>query len=170
MPSRRRKNCNTRTMESHRGSRRSKWLPYSAFNPFSVVLRGPGSSSVYGIEFFFRSSDRPDGHPIALLPDCYGDAGTLRFQSEPLDLSGLGLRQCIQELHRAWIFVRCDRCLDVVLQTLPASRRRTIPRSFLCLRFRGNGNFPRAPGISSSRMFMILPPARASSCCCRARL
>ena len=112
-------------MESHRGPRRSKWLPYCAFNPFSVVPRGPGSSSVLELEFFFRSCDRPDGHPIALLPEGYGDAGTLRFQPEALDLSGLGLRQSVHELHRAGIFVRCDRRLNVVLQSRVASSAAT---------------------------------------------
>jgi hypothetical protein len=35
-----------RTNESHEGPRRSIRLAYIAFNPFSVVLRGPRSSSV----------------------------------------------------------------------------------------------------------------------------
>jgi hypothetical protein len=55
-----------RTMENHREPRRSIWPAYSAFNPFSVALRGPRSSSV--LESFL--ADHPtartgDVHPIA---------------------------------------------------------------------------------------------------------
>ena len=53
-------------MREPRGPRRSIWLTYSTFNPFSVVLRGPRSSSV--LESFL--ANYPTARTAGCSPDC----------------------------------------------------------------------------------------------------
>ena len=65
VPSKGRKNIDTEDDESH-GGQKSIWLTYSEFNPFSVVLRGPRSSSV--LKSFFGLSVRSDGWTFTRLP------------------------------------------------------------------------------------------------------